>query len=249
MSFNIMSLKQISLGVCLFSLGFNGCSQDNPVKVQPSTAHDANFEVSFTLTLENRSSQTALKTAFSQGVWQVSAQPSLFEIGKNASAELQRLAESGETGPLQKSLSSQPPTLLAGVWSETLAPGQKVTFNFKAKAGQKLSFATMLAESNDLLLAPANGSLALFDSQNEPLSGDLSAQLELFDAGSEVNQAPGQGSFQFPRQKSADEGSVETSPVRLLKDVKDGFQYPAASALVSLKLENDDHHEEAGRSH
>jgi hypothetical protein len=107
----------------------------------------------------------------------------------------------------------------------------------------------MLAESNDLLLAPANGSLTLFDSKNEPLSGDLSAQLELFDAGSEVNQAPGQGSFQFPRQKSADEGSAETSPVRLLKDVKDGFQYPAASALVSLKLENDDHHEEAGHSH
>lgn len=241
-----MSVQRISLGLVLVTL--TACSQDNPIKVQPKT-HDANFEVTFTLTLENKSTQTALKTAFSAGVWQVSSQPVLLEVGKNAGPELERLAESGETAPLQQRLSSSGSAGTSGAWGETLAPGQKISFSFKAKPGQKLSFASMLAESNDLFVAPASGSLALFDAKNEPLAGDLSAQLELFDAGTEVNQAPGQGNAQFPRQKTAQEGETETQPVRLLKEVKDGFSYPTASALLSLKLENNDHHDEAGHSH
>lgn len=123
-----------------------------------------------------------------------------------------------------------------------MTAGQSASFTFKAKPGVKLNFASMLGESNDLFIGPANGAVALFDANNEPVAPtDLT--LAIWDAGTEVNQAPGKGADQAPRQTQPNTGSAETQNVRLLSTVQDGFTYPTVNQLVRISLSHNHEHE------
>jgi hypothetical protein len=75
----------------------------------------------------------------------------------------------------------------------------------------------MFGQSNDLFYAPKEG-MALFDQQNKPLQGDITRTLVLWDAGTEVNQEPGAGPDQAPRQKAPNTGAVENGVVRPMQD-------------------------------
>jgi hypothetical protein len=59
--------------------------------------------------------------------------------------------------------------------------------------------ATMMGQSNDWFYAPAESGIALFK-DGKPISGEISSQIILWDAGTEVDQEPGIGSDQGPRQ-------------------------------------------------
>ena len=48
----------------------------------------------------------------------------------------------------------------------------------------RLSFATMYVQSNDLFLAPGDTGIALFIDE-QPISGDVTALVRLWDAGTE----------------------------------------------------------------
>ncbi|MEO0604467.1 MAG: spondin domain-containing protein, partial [Myxococcota bacterium] len=108
--------------------------------------------------------------------------------------------------------------------------GDSYTFTFEAEPGDLLSFATMFVQSNDLFIGVED--LALFDGDT-PVEGDLTAQLGLYDAGTEVNQRPGTGPDQAPRQAGPDTGADETLAVG---PVDDGFTYPAASDVLSFSV-------------
>lgn len=75
---------------------------------------------------------------------------------------------------------------------------------------------TMYGQSNDLFYAPKQA-LELFDSTGDPLTGDITAELLLWDAGTEKNQAPGAGDEQAPRQKMANTGAAEKGVVGLVR--------------------------------
>ena len=77
-----------------------------------------------------------------------------------------------------------------------IEPGESYEFSFKAGRGQNLSLFTMVAASNDLFISPENSGIALYDSEGNPRSGDITAQLLLWDAGTEHNQPLGEGSDQ-----------------------------------------------------
>ena len=64
----------------------------------------------------------------------------------------------------------------------------------------------------------------------------MTRALTLWDAGTEVNQEPGVGADQAPRQKAPDTGAAENGTVRLLTDVKDGFTYPAAGDVLKVTI-------------
>ncbi|MEM7568201.1 MAG: spondin domain-containing protein, partial [Pseudomonadota bacterium] len=81
-----------------------------------------------------------------------------------------------------------------------LTPGNAYEFVIAAKPGSKLSLATMYVQSNDLFYAPGEAGIDLFDMDGNPISGDITDQLELWDAGTEENQYPGVGADQAPRQ-------------------------------------------------
>ncbi|MEM6629978.1 MAG: spondin domain-containing protein [Bacteroidota bacterium] len=75
-------------------------------------------------------------------------------------------SNAGEPGPITES----------GVYYEV---------DFNAYQGSRLSFATMLANSNDWFFAPGENGLDLFDGAGNPLSGDITDQVRLYDAGTE----------------------------------------------------------------
>ena len=113
-----------------------------------------------------------------------------------------------------------------------LLPGASYAFSFDAAPGDRLSFATMYVQSNDLFFAPDEEGLALWE-DGSPVSGDITAQIHLWDAGTEVNQAPGVGSDQAPRQSGPDTGTVEEGEVRM---VDDGFDYGEVGNLIAVTI-------------
>ena len=115
-----------------------------------------------------------------------------------------------------------------------LFPGAAYEFSFDAAPGHYLSFATMFVQSNDLFYAPDEMGIALYDSMGNPITGDLTDQLDLWDPGTELNEAPGEGVNQAPRQSGPDTGDADPdSTVRL---VTDGFAYPEDSAVIQFTL-------------
>ena len=96
----------------------------------------------------------------------------------------------------------------------------------------KLNLISMFGQSNDLFYAPRNA-IELFDSTGNPLTGDITGDLLLWDAGTEVNQAPGIGPDQAPRQKMANSGAAENGVVGA---VKDSFIYPDTRAVIRVTI-------------
>ncbi len=115
-------------------------------------------------------------------------------------------------------------------------PGGAYEFDIEAQPGDTLTFATMLAQSNDLFFAPDEEGIALYDLDGEPVSGDVSDQVDLWDAGTEVNQPIGEGDQQAPRQAGPDTGDDEKGVVQLVSDLDDGLAYPAADETVAVTL-------------
>lgn len=173
--------------------------------------------------------------------------PSLFAVGEAASPELIALAEDGENTPLFNRTAGHPDVVFAGrvgagdaYATAPIEPGQSATASFSIvpTPGLQLSFATMFAQSNDIFLAPADGALVLVAADGERRSGDLTAELALFDAGSELNEEPGIGPAQAPRQSAAGEGTDESEPVARLTSGTDrqGFEYPAIVGNITLEI-------------
>jgi hypothetical protein len=112
-------------------------------------------------------------------------------------------------------------------------PGDAYVFTITAMPGDRLSLATMFVQSNDLFFAPAEAGIALFDSSGNPESGDITGMVLLWDAGTEVNESPGIGPNQAPRQAGADTGDTENGTV---KQVNDGYPYPDVDQVVRITL-------------
>jgi hypothetical protein len=116
-------------------------------------------------------------------------------------------------------------------------PGNSYQFSFDAGPGQQLSFATMYVRSNDLFYAPSGDGITLFES-DMAISGDITAQIMLYDAGTEVNEEPGSGPNQ-PLNGGAGVGTPENATVKDIGMVSDGYTYPAVNENLMVTIEND----------
>lgn len=114
-----------------------------------------------------------------------------------------------------------------------IGPGQAYEFSFGAAPGQALNFATMMVQSNDLFYGPDGGGIALYTGTT-PITGDVTGQVMLWDAGTEMNEEPGLGANQAPRQSGPDTGPADTN--NTVRVVNDGFTYPAVSAVIKATL-------------
>jgi hypothetical protein len=112
-----------------------------------------------------------------------------------------------------------------------LLPGEAYEFSFAATPGDYLSLATMFVQSNDLFYAPDGAGIVLFDAAGTPINGDITGQIGLWDAGTEVNQQPGFGADQAPRQAGANSGAAENGVVQ---PVADGLTYPAVNDTIRV---------------
>ncbi len=95
--------------------------------------------------------------------------------------------------------------------TQPIPPGQAITFEFEAPEGSRLSFATMFGQSNDWFFAPDPNGIALYDDQGEPLNSvDITDQIYLWDAGTELDEPIGTGANQAPRQSGPNSGPADT---------------------------------------
>ena len=69
-----------------------------------------------------------------------------------------------------------------------ILPGQAYEFEFPAFMAERLGFVTMVAESNDLFIATDPEGIMLYDENGAPPEGDITDQVYLWDAGTEINE-------------------------------------------------------------
>ncbi len=181
----------------------------------------------FTVRVENiskpdgqtASDGTKWSFALSPGLWVLNDKKSgLFTEGKPASKGLESQAEDGDPSGLAGWLMvSHHASSLHGVFKTPIGmmgpgpirPGDSFEFSFTASPGVKLSLTMMNGQSNDEFYAPDENGIALFDAKGAPFSGDITAKLILWDAGTEVNEELGIGPNQGPRQKAPNTGVDE----------------------------------------
>lgn len=204
------------------------CAQ--ALAVTPKGAKRAAREVTFKVRIENISSpegQTAAggtrwPFALSPGLYVVDGKGlKLFKEGARATAGLEGQAEDGNPGGLLKALEGMSHDAAQhGVFNTPagasgpgpIGPGGAYEFTLSAAQGMKLTLVTMFGQSNDYFYATEKP-VELFDAAGTPLSGDITARLALYDAGTEVNQEPGVGADQAPRQKAPNTGAAENGVV------------------------------------
>jgi hypothetical protein len=126
--------------------------------------------------------------------------------------------------------------------SGALGPGDAMDITFIAGKKQAVSFAAMFGESNDWFFAPDVGGIALYDAQGNPTTGDVTSQIKLWNAGTEIDQEPAVGDATGPKQPSPDFGAPDPDPtVREIGNpvvLSDGsmFTRPAVAQMIAASL-------------
>lgn len=121
-------------------------------------------------------------------------------------------------------------------------PGGAWETTFTAGKGQKLSFATMFGQSDDWFFGPGPEGIALYDDQGNMVTGDVTDQVKLWDAGTEVDEEPGVGPDTGPKQASPTQGAPD--PIAMVRELgtevtlTDGstFTRPATNAMIKVTL-------------
>ncbi len=111
---------------------------------------------------------------------------------------LETLAEDGDPAKAAETLGMMDMVVIHGVAAIPVGqadpgpafPGAAYSFTVNAHDGERLSFATMYVQSNDLFYSPSGDGLPLF-AMGAPVSGDVTDRIVLYDAGTEVNEEPG----------------------------------------------------------
>ncbi len=159
---------------------------------------------------------------------------------------LEAQAEDGNPVPLSEGLSGMSfkqvgvfNTAVGETAPGALKPGQAYEFSFSAVPGDRLTFTEMFGQSNDLFFSPDENGIALFSGSGKPISGTFSGAVQLWDAGTEVNQEPFVGPDQAPRQAAPNTGADEMGVVTPIYAVNDGFTYPSALASIKVTISND----------
>lgn len=205
--------------------------------------------LSVRIVLENVSSPGALATSdggmhdivLSSGVAAAHVESArLFDLGSDvAGTGLEALAEDGNPAPLHDELHADPAAFAAvvrfsaaygaGEDGDLLGPMNVVEQEIVAPAGTRLSFVMMFVQSNDVILATAPEGLELVPSDTR----DVTASLQLYDVGTEVDQEPGVGPDQAPRQAAAGTGTPQDGTVA----AADASEYPAVATFLVATLE------------
>ncbi len=183
---------------------------------------DEHMSTTFTVTITNTSEGADLETPIAPGAFIVhTSMETLFGEGIADRGEgLESLAEDGNPSTLVTSLGALPTVSTASTFAIPDAatepgpalPGSSYSFTFEAVHGDYLSFATMFVQSNDWFLAPSPNGISLF-TDDTPLQGDITALVSLWDAGTEVDETPGQGENQAPRQEAPNTGDSQGAAI------------------------------------
>lgn len=187
--------------------------------------------------------RTGLTVPLSPGIWAVHNEDApIFESGQTDRGQgLEALAEDGDPSVLAAMLEGATGIGMVGTFTTpdgastpgVILPGGSYSFTITAAPDERLSLATMFVQSNDLFYAPPPRGITLFSADGAPFSGDVTSQLLLWDAGTEINEEPGIGLNQAPRQAGPDTGPAENGSVT---EVSDTFEYPDVSSVIRVTV-------------
>ena len=123
-----------------------------------------------------------------------------------------------------------------------LASGEAFELTVTAGVGHSFNFASMLGESNDWFFGPGPAGIELYDGTGEPRSGDVTSEIRLWDAGTEVDEEPAVGGSTGPQQTVPDQGAPDDDPVVSAIGASivlaDGsrFDLPAVEDMIKVTL-------------
>ena len=173
--------------------------------------------------------------AFSPGLAVVhTAKAPVFTSGKKDRGKgLEAQSEDGNPDRLAKALQGAKGIKSVAVFNTPagasapgpITPGAVYEIAISAAPGDRLTLTTMMGQSNDWFYSPGESGIELFKN-GKPISGDISSQMILWDAGTEVDQEVGIGPDQGPRQKGPNTGKAENGVVRKVDDGKAYSQAP-----------------------
>lgn len=224
----------LAAGALLTVAGAASANGDHPIK--------------FTVRIENiskpdmftASNGTKWSLAFSPGVAVVhSDKAPLFSAGKKDRGQgLESQAEDGDPSTLAKSLANGKGIKSVTVFNTPvgasapgpITPGSAYEVTVSAMPGDRLSLTLMMGQSNDWFYAPSEAGIDLYKN-GRAISGDITAQLSMWNAGTEVDQEPGIGSDQGPRQTAPNTGKAENGVVT---KVQDGKAYSKPSEVMRV---------------
>jgi len=204
----------------------------------------------FTIRIENvtkpdaftASNGTKWSLAFSPGTAVVhTGNAPVFTAGrKDRGKGLETQSEDGDPSKLAQSLKSAKGVKSVTVYNTPvgakgpgpITPGAAYETTISAVPGDKLTLTLMMGQSNDWFYAPAESGIDLFK-EGKAISGDISGQIMLWNAGTEVDQEPGIGPDQGPRQKGPNTGKAENGVV---SQVQDGKIYAVASNVLRVTI-------------
>lgn len=107
---------------------------------------------------------------------------SLFEVGKESSLEVERVAEGGDIGPLRDLVSASEFVYTTAATEGLLAPGANVEFNIDSTNHFRfISFASMALPTNDTLVSGQKLRLPTYPGHR------VTYYLNAYDAGTETN--------------------------------------------------------------
>ena len=226
----------LTAGVILSMAAMASANGDQPTK--------------FTLRIENTTKPDAF-TASNGVKWSLAYSPGtavvhtenapVFSAGKKDRGKgLEAQAEDGDPSMLAKSLKGAKGIKSVAVFNTPvgasgpgpITPGAAYEVTVSAVPGERLSLTLMMGQSNDWFYAPAESGIELFN-DGKPISGDITSQIMLWDVGTEVDQEPGIGSEQGPRQKGPNTGKAENGVV---KKVADGKSYADAPSVMRVTI-------------
>jgi hypothetical protein len=235
-----MSLaRAVSLSVAVLALAHGASAQGAPAATKFTIKVD-NISTGEVLKLSNGKTAPFVSAPVLWAVHSGSTNP-IFVAGQpDAGKGLETLAETGNPAPLAKSLTGAPGVATVGADDRPVGaaaggpipPGQGYSFEITAAPGQTLSLAWMFGQSNDLFYSN-DRPIALFEASGKPVTGDMTRQLALWDAGTEVNEEPGLGPNQGPRQKAPDGGIAEHQGIA---HVSDKFSYPGTTDVLRITI-------------
>jgi hypothetical protein len=204
----------------------------------------------FTIRVENVTRPDAF-TASTGVKWSLAFSPGLavvhtekapaFTSGKKDHGKgLEAQSEDGNPDGLAKSLQGSKGIKSVAVFNTPvgasgpgpITPGAVYEITISAAPGDRLTVTTMMGQSNDWFYAPGESGIELFKN-GKPVRGDISSQIILWDAGTEVDQEVGIGPDQGPRQTGPNNGKAENG---LVLKVDDGKAYSKAADVMRVTI-------------
>ncbi len=228
----------------IFTLSACGDDDDANMVLRPTT---------FELKIENISQPNTLATDRAMGTVPLSppavavftGDDPMFTEGQMANLGTARIAEDGFPDEMLAILTAATNVKQSGAAPSPGGPDngpalfarESVTITLEAEPGDKLQFETMFVQSNDWFYAFTGGGIDLFNGDT-PLSGDLTGRLEVYDAGTEQDTAPGTGPDQKPVQDptATNVGPDEDVNIQTARQRHPSFTVPANNAVIRVTL-------------